>query len=146
MKTQFSLFRIPKLILIFMLIGVIFVFGCYVVFQSNYLAQRMWEVLDQFGHTHVFMIDVMDAYVKEQLPFEKGGLGYQFVEKMLVSYAYFVTPVEDPFGLNDDRSIAGPVFDDATTKRLQEMYEERYGDRKAHQIEEDRHSANPAPK
>ena len=146
MKTQFSLFRIPKAILAFVLIGVIFVFGCYVVFQSNYLAQRMWEVLDRFGHAHVFMIDVMESYVKDELPSEKESLGYQFVEKMLVSYADFVTTADDPFGLNDDRGVAGPVFDDAVTKRLREMYEERYGDRKANQTEGEHHSANPAPK
>lgn len=144
MKT--SIFRIPKTILIFILIGVIFVFGCYVVFQSNYLAQQMWEVLDRFGHAHVFMIDVMKAYINEELPFEKGGLGYQFVEKMLVSYACFVTTADDPFGLNDDWGFAVPVFDDAVTKRLQEMYEEQDGDRKANQTEGERHSANPAPK
>ena len=138
MKT--SIFRIPKPILILMLIGVIFVFGCYVVFQSNYLAQRVWEVLDRFGHAHVFMIDVMESYIKEDLPFEKGGLGYQFVEKILVSYADFVTTADDPFG---DKEVQ---FDDAMTQRLQEMYEERYGDRKVNQTEGEQHSANPAPK
>ena len=73
MKTQFSLFRISKAILAFVLIGVVFVFGCYVVFQSNYVTQRMWEVLDRFDHTHVFMIDVAEAYIKEELTFDKGG-------------------------------------------------------------------------
>lgn len=88
----------------------------------------------------------MEAYVKEELPFEKESLGYQFVEKMLVSYADFVTTADDPCGLYDDWDFAVPVFDDAVTKRLQEMYEERYGDRKVNQTEEERHSANPAPK
>ena len=140
MKTRFSLFRIPKAILIFMLIGVVFVFGCYVVFQSNYVSQRMWEVLDRFDHAHVFMIDVMESYVKDELPFEKESLGYQFVEKMLVSYADFVTTADDPFG---DKEVQ---FNDAVAERLKQLYKQRYPQWSTNQTEEERHSANPAPK
>ena len=138
MKT--SIFRIPKPILIFMLIGVIFLFGFYVVFQSNYVAQRLWQVLTQIDHTHVFMIDVMEAYTEEELPFEKDGLAYQFIEKILVSYAEFVTTTDDPFG---DKEVQ---FDDVTTKRLKQLYEQRYPQWSTNQTEGEQHSANPAPK
>ena len=140
MKTQFSLFRIPKAILAFVLIGVIFVFGCYVVFQSNYVTQRLWEVLDRFDHAHVFMIDVAEAYIKEELPFEKGGLAYQFIEKLLVSYADFVVETDDPFGEKEVQ------FDDATAERLKQLHEQRYPQWSTNQTEEEQHSANPAPK
>ena len=140
MKTQFSLFRIPKAILAFVLIGVIFVFGCYVVFQSNYVTQRLWEVLDRFDHAHVFMIDVAEAYIKEELPFEKGGLAYQFIEKLLVSYADFVVETDDPFG---DKEVQ---FDDATAERLKQLHEQRYPQWSTNQTEGEQHSANPAPK
>lgn len=140
MKTQFSLFRIPKAILVFVLIGVVFVYGCYVVFQSNYVTQRMWEVLDRFDHAHVFMIDVAEAYIKEELPFEKGDLAYQFIERMLVSYADFVVEADDPFG---DKEVQ---FDAATTERLKQLHEQRYPQWSTNQTEEEQHSANPAPK
>lgn len=140
MKTQFSLFGIPKAILVFVLIGVVFVYGCYVVFQSNYVTQRMWEVLDRFDHAHVFMIDVAEAYIKEELPFEKGGLAYQFIEKMLVSYADFVVEADAPFG---DKEIQ---FDDATTEGLKQLHEQRYPQWSTNQTEGEQHSANPAPK
>ena len=140
MKTQFSLFRIPKAILVFVLIAVVFVYGCYVIFQSNYVTQRMWEVLDRFDHAHVFMIDVTNAYITEELPFEKGGLAYQFIEKILVSYADFVVEADDSFGNKEVQ------FDDATTERLKQLYEQRYPQWSTNQTEGEQHSANPAPK
>lgn len=140
MKTQFSLFRIPKAILVFMLIGVAFVYGCYVVFQLNYVTQRLWEGLDRSEHTHVFMIDVTEAYIKEELPFKKSSLAYQFIEKMVVSYVDFVVEADDPFG---DKEVQ---FNDATAERLKQLYEQRHPQWSTNQTEVEQHSANPAPK
>ena len=142
MKTQFSLFGIPKAILVFVLIGVVFVYGCYcyVVFQANYVTQRMWEVLDRFDQAHVFMIDVAEAYIKEELPFEKGEPAHQFIEKMVVSYANFVVGADDRLG---DKEVQ---LDDTTDERLKQLYEQRYPEWSTNQTVGEQQSANPAPK
>ena len=154
MKTQFSLFRIPKAILVLVLIGVVFVYGCYVVFQWSYLSQQMWEVLNRFDHAHVFMIDVMEAYTEDELPFEKGGLAYQGVEKIIASYTAFVVEADEPFGVKQVRKAMREIkaretannADPENSKQNQQSEILSYEQSSDSQTEEEHHSANPAPK
>ncbi len=154
MKTQFSLFRIPKAILVFVLIGVVFVYGCYVVFQWSYVSQRMWEALDRFDHAHVFMIDVMEAYTEDELPFEKGGLAYQCVEKMIASYTDFVVEADEPFGVKQVRKAIQEIearetannADPENAGQNQQSEIPSYEQARDSQTEGEHHSANPAPK
>ena len=154
MKTQFLRFRIPKVILTFVLIGVVFVYGCYVVFQWSYVSQRMWEVLDRFDHAHVFMIDVMEAYADDELPLEKEGVAYQCVEKIIVSYTNFVVEADEPFGVKqvrkaiqeiEGREIANNA-DPENAGQNQQSEILSYEQSSDGQTEQEHHSANPAPK
>lgn len=58
-----------------------------------------WKIIDQFDHAHDFMIDLMNLYADQRLPFERKSEEYQFITEMINGYCHLLDTVDDPFGV-----------------------------------------------
>ena len=57
-----------------------------------------WKIIDQFDHAHDFMIDLMNLYADQRLPFTRESEEYQFIKEMIDGYCHLLDTVPDPFG------------------------------------------------
>ena len=58
-----------------------------------------WQIIDQFDHAHDFMIDLMNLYADQRLPFDRKSEEYQFITEMINGYCHLLDTVPDPFGI-----------------------------------------------
>lgn len=73
--------------------------------QGDEKTELGWRIIDQFDHAHDFMIQLMELYATEQLPFERDSEPYQYIKRMIDGYCHILDAVDDPFRVEAFRQL-----------------------------------------
>ena len=73
--------------------------------EGDEKSELAWQIINQFDHAHDFMIDLMNLYADQRLPFERESEEYQFITETINSYCHMLDKVADPFGVETFRKL-----------------------------------------